>query len=211
MKEINSKSKLAIILSKLKVFEDPSIRSEQYSMDSEIGAQILWDAYLKGYIDGKVSADLGCGTGILGIGTLLLGAKKVIFLDNSTEVMEIVKKNINFIESEGLTIDPIGKTEFQCKNVKEFKTKVDTIIQNPPFGTKVRHADKSFLEIALKYAQVVYTFHKSTSEKFIQAIAKDNGFKVSEKWNFSFPLKATHEFHRRKIHRINVSCWKLNK
>ena len=79
MEQISSKSRLAVILSGLEGFSKPKVRQEQYLMDGEIGAFVLWNAYLLGDIKGKVIADLGCGTGVLGIGTLLLGAKHVFF------------------------------------------------------------------------------------------------------------------------------------
>ena len=69
MGNIASKGALAVILSKLKVFTAPKVRVEQYPTDAEIAAEVLWQAHMKGDI-GKVSADLGCGTGILGIGLL---------------------------------------------------------------------------------------------------------------------------------------------
>ena len=48
---INSKSRLAIILSKLEQFKEPDDELEQYVMDSEVAAEILWHAYLCGDIE----------------------------------------------------------------------------------------------------------------------------------------------------------------
>ena len=42
-----TKSRLAIILSTLNVFTDPKVRLEQYPTDSEIAADILWNAVLQ--------------------------------------------------------------------------------------------------------------------------------------------------------------------
>ena len=95
-----SKSELAIVLSKLKGFKRPKVSVEQYSMDSEVGASVLWNAALLGDIKQKVSVDLGCGTGILGIGALLLGAKKVYFVDSDQEALEIAKENWRKVKSE---------------------------------------------------------------------------------------------------------------
>ena len=81
MIQINSKSSLAIILSKLKLFSKPQLNLEQYPTDSEIAAEVLWNAHMNDDLDNKVVADLGCGTGILGIGALLLHSKKG-FLEN---------------------------------------------------------------------------------------------------------------------------------
>src|SRR3989344_6854737 len=114
MKETTSKSGLAIILSGLKGFSEPKVRQEQYLMDSEIGASVLWNACLLGDIEGKVIADLGCGTGILGIGALLLGANKVIFVDSDKKALETAKNNVSKVKSEGYSL---GDAEFICKDI----------------------------------------------------------------------------------------------
>ena len=203
MTRIDSKSGLAIVLSKLEGFFEPKVRQEQYLMDSEVGASMLWNAYLLGDVEGKVIADLGCGTGILGIGALLLGARKVIFVDSDEKALETAKSNILKVESEDYSL---GKTEFICKDIGELELKADVVLQNPPFGTKVRHNDVFFLENALKTAPIVYSFHKSETKGFLERFSSKKNAKITHIWDFKFPLKATFSFHQRQIHRINVSC-----
>lgn len=206
MKEITSKSSLAIELSKLEGFEQPKVRVEQYPADSEIAADTLWQAFYRGDIKGKNIADLGAGTGILGLGALLLGAKEVYFIENDPSALEIAKKNYKKLKSE---YKHLGKAIFLLQDIAAFTIKMDVILQNPPFGTKVRHADKVFLEKAVTLAPVIYSFHKSTSEKFIKAFSTDNGFKITHKTDYQFPLKATQKFHKSRIKRIEVSLWRL--
>ncbi len=208
MKDIKSKSGLAIVLSRLKGFEKPEVRVEQYGMDSEIGADVLWNALYRDDIKQKVIVDLGCGTGILGIGALLLGAKKVYFVDVDEEVVYIAKENLADIKSEYL-ID--AEAVFLCQDIKDFGEKADVVLQNPPFGTKQKHVDKIFLEKAIELAPVIYSFHKSSTKIFVESFAKDNNFEITACFEFRFPLKQTMEFHRREMHRINVSCWRLKK
>lgn len=203
-----SKSELAIVLSKLKGFKRPKVGVEQYSMDSEIGASVLWNAALLGDIKQKVSVDLGCGTGILGIGTLLLGAKKVYFVDSDQEALKIAKENWQKVKSES---PAMGEGIFLCQDIANFNKKVDVVLENPPFGVKVRHADRVFLEKAFSLAPVIYSFHKSESKGFIEAFAKDNSFKITHCWKFKFPLKASMAFHKRRIYRIDVSCFRLER
>jgi len=95
--------------------------------------------------------------------------------------------------------------------INEFNENVDVVVENPPFGTKDAHADKVFLEKAFSLSDCVYSFHKTSTAKFVAAAADDNGFNVSENINFSFPLKAVHEFHRRQIHRIEVTLFRLER
>ncbi|TKJ17786.1 DNA methylase [Candidatus Woesearchaeota archaeon B3_Woes] len=204
-----SKSRLGIILSKLKGFEDPKVMAEQYIVDSEIASDVLWHALYAQRVSGCNMADLGCGTGILGIGALLLGAKKVYFVDNDKSSLDIAKSNYLHIKSESSLIR--GKAIFVCQDVVDFDKKVDTVIMNPPFGVKVRHADKTFLEKAVQIAKTIYSFHKSESKGFISSFSKDNGFSLKETIDFSWPLKQTMGFHRRRIKRINVSCFVFEK
>ena len=85
-----SKSSLAIELSKLKVFNQANVSLEQYPTDSEIAATILWQAKMNNDIEDKIIADLGAGTGILGIGALLLGADYVYFVEKDEKAIEIL-------------------------------------------------------------------------------------------------------------------------
>lgn len=207
-----SKSRLAILLSKLEVFKDPKVMKEQYPTDSEVAASMLWNAYVLGDIEGRVIADLGCGTGILGIGALLLGADKVSFIDMDKEALEVAKSNILKVESESSEhTGRISKAEFICNDIQEVNTKVEVVLENPPFGTKVKHSDRLFLEKALETAPIVYSFHKSESKAFLEGFAAKKNARITHIWDFKFPLKASFEFHRRQIHRINVSCFRLEK
>ncbi|MBW2977824.1 METTL5 family protein [Candidatus Woesearchaeota archaeon] len=209
--EVTSKSRLAVLLSKLKGFEIGKVRIEleQYQTDPEITAEILWFANMKGDISGKVIVDLGCGTGVLGIGALILGAKKVIFVDIDDKVIEIAKENLKFVEQELET--KLGESQFIVEDITKFQGKADLVLQNPPFGVKVKHADKVFLEKAFTVAPIIYSFHKLESGRFIDEFIKKKGFRMSHFWSFDFPLKMTMEYHKKRIHRIKVGCWRLEK
>jgi len=202
------KSKLSIQLSKLHTFQNPNVELEQYSTPGDIAADILWNAFMNKDIEGKVVADFASGPGIFAIGALLLGAKKVYLVDKSKEANEIARQNIADVERE-LDTSFEGRYEIVEKDVAEAVLKADTVVQNPPFGTKETHADKEFLETAFKTAPVVYSVHKTTSKKFIDAVAKDSGFAVTHYFEYDFPLKATMKFHKKKVQVIKAGCWRL--
>ncbi|MBD3354469.1 methyltransferase [Candidatus Woesearchaeota archaeon] len=209
--EINTKKRLAVILSQLKGFKDPKSRLEQYEIDSEIASEAVWNAFYRREIEDKVVADLGCGTGTLGFAVLLMGAEKVFFVDIDEKAVEVAKENLDLLEKK-LDIKLKNKAEFVVADVDFFDENVDLVMQNPPFGIQGdRHTDKVFLEKAFKIADVVYSFHKTESKKFINAVAEDNGFKVEEYWEFEWPLKQTMKYHKKKIEYIPVGCWKLVK
>jgi len=205
---IASKSQLAIVLSQLKGFENPKVRDEQYLVDSEIAAGVLWEAFLCGNIEKKQVADLGCGTGLLGLGALLLGASTVFFVDRDGDALRAAEFNLSTIKSRFFVP---GKAVFRHQDIEQFDEKADTVIQNPPFGTQQMHADKAFLEKAFETAPMVYTFHKTSTAAFVQKTAEKHGFQISRQYDFAFPLKATQPFHRRRIHRIGVSCIRLER
>ena len=209
MVRIASKSQLAIVLSRLKGFQEPKVRQEQYIMDSETGASALWNAYLLGDIEGKLIADLGCGTGILGIGCLLLGAKGVLLIDSDQNALDIAKNNISIVESEGYRLN---KAKFECKDIRDVQDLVvEVVVQNPPFGTKTKHIDRVFLEKALEIAFIVYSFHKSETSAYLDSFCGKKHAKITHKWHFEYPLKASYSFHRRRIHRINVDCLRIER
>ena len=205
--EISSKSGLAIILSKLKTFSKPRPELEQYPTESEIAAEIVWFAKMKGDISGKVIVDLGCGTGMLGIAALALGASLVYFIDIDKEALKIAEKNLDFIDDKLQK-----KAKFIQSNVKDFKAEnIDTVLQNPPFGAQIKHADRIFLETALTLAPVIYTFHKLETRDFIDDKAKKTSYKTTHFWTFDWPLKMTMEHHKKRIQYIKVACWRLEK
>jgi len=204
---IGSKKALAVLLSNLESFRSPKVRVEQYTTDPEIAAEVLWNAHMKGDI-GKVSVDLGCGPGMLGIGLLALGAQKVHFVDFDQKALDIARANVAKIESE----DKVGrKAIFRLSDVNDFKDQVDLVVMNPPFGVKVRHMDRVFLKKAFDISKIVYSFHKTESKKFLESFSKDNNFAITDVFDFSFPLKATMKFHSKRIKRINVSCFRFER
>jgi len=198
-----SKSQIAVILSRLKQFENPDPTKEQYPTDSEIAAEVLWNAFMSDEIEGRIIADLGCGTGFLGIGALLLGAKKVYFVEKDKKVIKILKENLSDFD--------FGNYEIINKDVIDFNEKVDVVLQNPPFGIQKEHADKVFLEKAFLIAEIVYSFHKIESEDFIRKLSEAYGFEIKNRFIFDFPLKKTMDFHRKKLEKIKVGCWKFVK
>ena len=200
-----------MILSRLKGFGEPKFQLEQYSTDADIAAEITWVMFYRREISGNIIADFGCGTGILGLSTLLMGAKQVYFVDKDSQAIETAKENMKMLESEfNVVLD--DKCVFIIGDIKDFDVKVNVVVENPPFGIQGKtHADKEFLQKAFLTGELIYSFHKSESLKFIDAVSKDNGFKINGKWDFNWPLKQTMKFHTKKRQHIAVSCFRLEK
>jgi len=197
-----NQKQLAMQLSKLVSVKDKKVNLEQYQTDSEIAAEILWAAFMQGDIEDKSIADFGCGNGILGIGALLLGAKKAMLVDIDNKCINPANDNLKSLK--------LKATLLNC-DISKVQGRFDTVLQNPPFGTKTEHADKVFLLKAMESADVVYSFHKSPTEKFVNAVAEDNGFHIVNKWLFKFPIKQSFDFHKKKVFYADVGCYRLVK
>lgn len=206
-----SQKQLGILLSKLKVFTKPSMQLEQYPTPAKEAAIILWDAYMKGHIEDKVVLDLGCGGGILGIGALILGAKKVIFVEKDSSLEALFRENIAFAE-EYVGEDFADLFEIMFEDVADIADlQVDTCIMNPPFGTKEKHIDALFLEKACGFAKHVYSYHKDATREFLAEKAKSLGFMLIESFMFTFKLGSTMHKHKKKKHEVGVVCLHLAK
>lgn len=204
---IRSKKDLEMELSKLRSFQQPSFELEQYATPSSLAAEWIWNMAMKGEVAGRTILDAACGPGILGIGLLLLGARKVYFLDKDDTIMRICMENVTKIKQEY----EIGKAEFIIEDISLFDEEVDIVVQNPPFGTKQEHADKKFLETAFRVAPVVYSMHKWITKTFVEAIVKDFDFAITHVWRYEFPIKAAFKFHEKPVKMIDVGLWRMEK
>jgi putative methylase len=200
------KKQLEIILSKLKTSEKPKESLEQYTIPSELAAEILNLAKLSGDIIGKIILDLGCGSGRLAIGAALLGARKVVGVDIDKNMINLAKKNA---ESMKMNI------EFVCSDIENFSGKCDTILQNPPFGMRgKKHIDRAFLKKALECGRRVYSLHRGGYEKtreFITNLVEQNGGKVVQVKEFKFDIPYMFKFHKKPKVSYNVDLFVIEK
>ena len=204
---IRSQRELGVKLSKLKSYEKPSFQLEQYATPSRIAAEWIWTMALRGEVSGKTILDAACGPGIIGIGLLLLGAKKVFFVDKDQTAINLCIQNYNKVKEEY----EVGEAQFIVHDISLFDGKVDIVVQNPPFGTKEEHIDKKFLEKAFSLAPIVYSMHKFSTKKFVEAISRDHGFELTNLWRYDFPIKAQFEFHSKPVKDIDVGLWRMEK
>jgi putative methylase len=205
------KKQLEIILSKLKAPEKPKEGLEQYTIPSELAADILNLANVSGDITGKVVFDLGCGTGRLAIGAALLGARKVMGVDIDENMINIAKENAD---------EAKVAIEFICKDIEEFEGNCDTVVQNPPFGMRGRkHSDKLFLKKALECGRKIYSLHRGSYEgednsktrEFLTRLAQQNGGQVLQVKEFKFDIPYMFKFHKKPRVSYKVDLFVIEK
>jgi len=195
-KTIKTKKELSVYLSKLKKYRKPKLELEQYFTDPELVSEILWFAYLNGDIENKIIADLGAGTGILGIGALLLGAKKVYFVEKDQEAVNILKENLNVI---GLN----NRFEIVVCDVLDFNTRVDIVISNPPFGIQSKELEK-FLMKFFEIADIFYSIFHISKKSYILSIIENKNWKVCYMKDSVLVLDKTYWFHEKEKEGIPV-------
>jgi putative methylase len=173
---------------------DPDPAKEQYMTPAPLAARLLFDAYLAGDIEGCSVCDLGSGTGILGIGAALLGAERVVGIDEDMRLTMLAEENM-----KRLSVDCTFITGDVSLIIKPF----DTVIMNPPFGAQTVHADRPFIDAALRCAPVVYGIFNAGTIPFLTSYIKGRAV-ISGAVSASFPIKRMFSFHRRDIRDIPV-------
>ncbi|MDW8035724.1 MAG: 50S ribosomal protein L11 methyltransferase, partial [Candidatus Korarchaeum sp.] len=79
--EVRTKRELEIILQQLEGYRNPKPDLEQCPTPAKLAAAMIHMAYMLGDLEGRRVADLGCGNGILAIGSVLYGASQAIGVD----------------------------------------------------------------------------------------------------------------------------------
>jgi predicted RNA methylase len=85
----------------------------------------------------------------------------------------------------------------------------DTVIMNPPFGTKHEHADIRFLGVALKIGKVVYTIHKSTTNSFISRWLKDAAAEFEVLVTTKIVIPHQFDFHHKRRQFVVVDILRI--
>ena len=195
-----SKRQLEIQLGKLKILQKPNLKLEQYPVSPEVASELL---YLAGFenndLDGRV-IDLGTGTGRLAIGAALMEAKEIVGVDVDEQALALAKENAETAEVE------VGWIQ---SDIEKIKGKFDSVIMNPPYGTRTIHADTGFLEKAFQLAPVVYSIHKSSTREFLFQFVTRSGWKVDQVRSMRMEIPHLFQFHEKKRATVEVDLYRL--
>jgi len=231
-----NKKRLEAELSKIDNFAKPSIGFEQYMTPPDLATEIL--LRIENDIRDFTVADLGCGTGMLGIGCALIGADFVLGLEIDVEAIQIATENITNFNLHS-KMDVIT-CDIKSIAMKALSKRFDTVIMNPPFGTKagvkdikIRHhrqkhkqkgtakvvnmidkhqaTDMDFLQVACKMARkCVYSLHKAKTLRYIEKTCKDWGVKLEIVEMIRYELTAQYRHEAKESKDIEVYLLKLS-
>ena len=105
---------------------------------------------------------------MLSIGCALLDADYILGIDIDNDALMQCQENIDEFELNQ-KIDLINCDCEKILNNKSLKGKFDTVVTNPPFGTKNQGIDVIFLKVAsMLSSNSIYSLHKKTTRNFLQ-------------------------------------------
>jgi putative methylase len=196
-----SKRQLEIQLGKLKILQTPQLRLEQYPISAKVAAELL---YMAGFehqdLEGE-TIDLGTGTGRLAIGAAIMGSKRVVGVDIDGRSIALAKENAM---TAGVQV------EWFVSDIKEVVGRYDTVIMNPPYGTRSPHLDVMFLERAFELAPVSYSVHKSSTREFLRRFVGKRNRKVDAVRSMSLDIPHLFPFHHKKWENVEVDLYRIS-
>jgi predicted RNA methylase len=212
--------KLQSHLEDVDVFDNPKILLEQYPTMPHIAAIMLHEIQMKfSDIDGCSVLDLGCGCGVLSIGSVMLGATYVLGIDLDEEALEVCQRNldsfdisnVDLLQQDIVNMAPKDEKCVAAENI--FSQKFDTVIMNPPFGTKKNTGiDMEFVKTGLMMStNAVYSLHKTSTREHLHLKAKDWGVTIDILGKFKFNIENTFKCHKEKTKNIEVDFVRFGK
>jgi len=198
--------KLAMNLSNLEQHHLKNVDLEQYSIDGDLAAKWLSDLIAFGDLKkGCKVSDLGAGNGILGIGALILGAEKVIFIESDSKACEVINNNISLLGLQNRS--EVRNLHIEQSNIPILDT--DIIITNPPWGRQKEKADKPFLQSILNNYKTSHILHNYRATH-ISRFFLNEGWKVEKYGEADFSLPATYNHHNRQRDRTRAGFWRVS-
>lgn len=166
---------------------------------ADLAAEILFRAcYSYGDIEDKSVVDLGTGTGRLAVGAVILGAKYTVGVD--------IDRNSVAEASRGCRGQEV---DWVVGDISTLHGRVDTVLMNPPFGTKRPHADLAFLETAINLGEAVYSIHKSATRLFIKDWLRKHKASYETMLNVRIGIGHQFDFHRKSNYQVEVEVYRI--
>ena len=190
---------LEMRLSGLSGFSRPDPRFEQYHTPAGLAARLLFHACMRGDITGRRVCDLGSGTGVLAIGALLLGAREAVGVELDSGALTVARENALQANTRPIFV----QGDVQDPGLPGTLGTFDTVVMNPPFGAQAVHADRPFIDAALRLAGVVYGIFNAGSREFVASYIAGRGT-IDEAVGGSFSMKRTFFFQRNDVQEVPV-------
>lgn len=202
---------LEALLSSVSGFEKPKVELEQYPTSAHLAARLVYTAANSfDDIEDKIVVDLGCGSGMLTVASALAGAAFVYGVDVDPDALVLANAHV---EQHGLedVVDLIQSNISCTTNIFSPNLNVDTVIMNPPFGTRLKGADILFLNSACELANTVYSMHKTSTRDYVVRKAQSWGFETEVIAQMRFDIPKSYKFHTKRSVDVDVDLIRLSR
>lgn len=195
-----TKRQLEIQIEKLKTLQTPRLGLEQYPVSSRVAAELLYMAGFEHNDLRGATIDLGTGTGRLAIGAALMGSPKVVGVDLDGRSIVVAKENgaSASVQVEWIVSDIVG-----------VEGRFDSVLMNPPYGTRTPHLDIKFLDRAFELAPIVYSIHKSSTRDYLKRAIAGRGREIDEIRGMDLDIPHLFPFHQKNRKNVQVDLYRI--
>ena len=198
-------------LESIETFSNPKEHLEQYQTSPQISGEMFH--YISQNYDLKdyKIADLGCGTGILGIAAALCGCENVFLFDIDEDAIDIAKQNMQNLNLEN-NIQLMVVDIHTLKDWPTLNKYFDMVVTNPPFGIRSeKGADVEFLKSASKICNnVIFSLHKLSTINFLKKFYNKSQVNDIKSFSIEYDLPKSYKFHKKANKKIEVACLEAN-
>ena len=128
---------------------------------------------------------------------------------NSSIGVDVDDDSINLANGVKDKLD-LPNLNFIASDIDDFNESmnVDTVFQNPPFGSQ-KNADSGqdlkFVQKAIGLnCEVIYSFHMQSTEEFLIKYYDDNGLEITHIFRYEFPIPKIYDFHTKEKQNVDV-------
>ena len=198
-------------LESIETFENPKEHLEQYQTSPQVAGEMLHYISQNYELKDYKIADLGCGTGILGIAAALCGCENVFLFDIDEDALDIARQNVQNLDLEN-NIQLINVDVNTLRDWESLNKYFDIVITNPPFGIRSeKGADVEFLKTSSKICNnTIFSLHKISTINYLKKFYTKYGVKNIKSFKIDYDLPKTYKFHKKENKKIEVACLEVN-
>jgi predicted RNA methylase len=200
-------------------FQKAKQNLEQYPTDAVATADLLFHiVFEQRDIESNIVVDLGCGPGNLGIAAALLSQCHVIAVDMDPDTLQILQENLKELEIQdrftilNADLRDNDTTTKILQVLSKFQNSGKIVcISNPPFGVHQKGIDVRFLEVALSFADILYSVHLAgpKNEQFLEQKISQMGGIITHRSRLNLMVKESLAHHRRHIKPVETIVYRI--
>jgi predicted RNA methylase len=190
-------------LSDVLPFDSPKVEFEQIPTSPHIASRMLFTAASRDDIVDCTVGDFGVGAGMLSIASNLLGSAYTIGFEVDSDALD--DACVNFQQQD---IDDIDLVQLDICSAR-ISHSFDTIVMNPPFGTRNKGIDTAFVVKGMENASTVYSLHKTSTRDHFKRLADKNEYNIEVLAELKYDIPKTFKFHKEKTKDIYVDLYRF--